>query len=347
MTRHSRADRHLKAIAQEIKSQGPTDGSPAQWALAGVLHGILTAQRVYRGASAEQAMEQLAADVQQAADAAGTEPAAAEEQAAPVDWQAIVHQREGELKREGEKRARAEQERDAVYRERHWLLGWLAAEHTAVIVPALDISEPGWQLLYLYAGDTQMSWHIGPADATLFAHVTRVATDDPRARWDGHTTAEKYAAIQRLTTTAASATPTKVQGRCPACTRPTLSLAPGGTLRCTSPHCHQPHAAATLLGSLTAYRLARIASAHSKSAEEGGTTSGDCTECGHPHPCPTWVWATSDRDPLSTWDPADDAPAPDECPASMLAAREGPVSRCIVEGPHEQHVDAVGRRWRG
>lgn len=54
-------------------------------------------------------------------------------------------------------------------------------------------------------------------------------------------------------------------------------------------------------------RLARIAQAHSKNQAGGGLTSGDCTECGHPHPCPTWTWATTDRDPLATWDPADDA----------------------------------------
>lgn len=54
-------------------------------------------------------------------------------------------------------------------------------------------------------------------------------------------------------------------------------------------------------------RLARIAEAHSKNVTAGGMTSGDCNECGHSHPCPTYVWATSDqRGPLDTWDPADD-----------------------------------------
>ena len=55
-----------------------------------------------------------------------------------------------------------------------------------------------------------------------------------------------------------------------------------------------------------AARLARIAEAHSKSVTDGGLTDGDCNECGHPHPCPTYTWATTDRDPLATWDPADD-----------------------------------------
>ena len=53
-------------------------------------------------------------------------------------------------------------------------------------------------------------------------------------------------------------------------------------------------------------RLGRIAAAHSKDQTAGGMTSGDCTECGHAWPCPTYTWATSERDPLATWDPADD-----------------------------------------
>ncbi|MFJ7417950.1 hypothetical protein ACIQXD_04975 [Streptomyces uncialis] len=52
--------------------------------------------------------------------------------------------------------------------------------------------------------------------------------------------------------------------------------------------------------------LGRIAEAHAKDSAGGGLTSGDCTECGHRWPCPTYMWATADRDPLATWDPADD-----------------------------------------
>jgi hypothetical protein len=55
-----------------------------------------------------------------------------------------------------------------------------------------------------------------------------------------------------------------------------------------------------------AARLSRIAEAHSKSVGDGGLTDGLCAECGHPDPCPTYMWATTDRDPLATWDPADD-----------------------------------------
>lgn len=55
-----------------------------------------------------------------------------------------------------------------------------------------------------------------------------------------------------------------------------------------------------------AARLARIAEAHSKHVGAGGLTDGLCGECELPHPCPTFTWATTDRDPLATWDPADD-----------------------------------------
>lgn len=55
-------------------------------------------------------------------------------------------------------------------------------------------------------------------------------------------------------------------------------------------------------------RLARIAEAHAKYVAFGGLTSGECRECGESWPCPTYAWATTDRDPLATWDPADDEP---------------------------------------
>ncbi|MER5482959.1 hypothetical protein ABT024_07045 [Streptomyces sp. NPDC002812] len=54
------------------------------------------------------------------------------------------------------------------------------------------------------------------------------------------------------------------------------------------------------------HRLARIAEAHSKNLTVGGMTSGDCDECEQRWPCPTYVWATTDRDLIATWDPADD-----------------------------------------
>jgi hypothetical protein len=97
---------------------------------------------------------------------------------------------------------RAEQaatERDGAYRERAHLTAWLATIHPAVITPAVDIDEDGWQILYLTVGGRQLSWHIHPRDTDLYAHVEHVPADDPRAQWDGHTTDEKYQAIREMT----------------------------------------------------------------------------------------------------------------------------------------------------
>lgn len=55
-----------------------------------------------------------------------------------------------------------------------------------------------------------------------------------------------------------------------------------------------------------AMQLARIAEMHTKHVTAGGMTSGDCDECWLIWPCPTYVWATTDRDPLAPWDPSDD-----------------------------------------
>jgi hypothetical protein len=55
-----------------------------------------------------------------------------------------------------------------------------------------------------------------------------------------------------------------------------------------------------------AARLARIAEAHHKHIDGHGGTDGMCHECGWHWPCPTWTWATEDRDPLACWNPRDD-----------------------------------------
>lgn len=53
-------------------------------------------------------------------------------------------------------------------------------------------------------------------------------------------------------------------------------------------------------------RLARIAEAHFKYVDAHGGTYGNCHECNWNWPCPTYVWATSERDVNATWDPKDD-----------------------------------------
>ncbi|MET8818496.1 hypothetical protein [Streptomyces rochei] len=95
---------------------------------------------------------------------------------------------------------RAEQERDVAYRERAYLVALLAAmTDGAVIAPAPDVDEPGWQIAYLTIGGHQATWHISPRDADLVAHIEPVEPDDPRAQWDGHSTELKYARIAAWT----------------------------------------------------------------------------------------------------------------------------------------------------
>jgi hypothetical protein len=96
-------------------------------------------------------------------------------------------------------REQAIEQRDGAYRERAHLVALLAGlTRGAVIAPAPDVDEPGWQIVYLTIGSHQASWHVHPRDADLFAHVERVEADDPQAQWDGHTTEEKYERIRQL-----------------------------------------------------------------------------------------------------------------------------------------------------
>ncbi|MBM9509967.1 hypothetical protein [Actinacidiphila acididurans] len=84
-------------------------------------------------------------------------------------------------------------ERDGAYRERNALAALAAGQaESAVVAPATDVPEPGWQILYLVLHGRQCSWHFGPRDADLIEHLEHVPADDPRAQWDGHTTEAKY-----------------------------------------------------------------------------------------------------------------------------------------------------------
>jgi RNA polymerase-binding transcription factor DksA len=80
----------------------------------------------------------------------------------------------------------------------------------------------------------------------------------------------------------------------------------------------------------------RIAEAHHKHVDAHGGTYGECNECGNAWPCPTYVWATTDRDPLSTWDPADDVaavPGDGEQAATTPGCPDGShCARCSADG---------------
>ena len=52
-------------------------------------------------------------------------------------------------------------------------------------------------------------------------------------------------------------------------------------------------------------RLDKIAEMHSKQVGAGGTTSGDCNECGWLWPCPTYRWATELVDVNCAWNLSD------------------------------------------
>jgi hypothetical protein len=56
----------------------------------------------------------------------------------------------------------------------------------------------------------------------------------------------------------------------------------------------------------TADRLSRIADAHTRGILAGGLFDDVCFECDHTWPCPTYVWATTERNVCAPWNPLDD-----------------------------------------
>lgn len=84
-----------------------------------------------------------------------------------------------------------------VYRERARLVAVLASLFPSVWAYS-DPAEPEWPVVYVDTPLGQCSWHLAVEDLDLFGHVPQVAPDDPRARWDGHTTEEKYQRLAEL-----------------------------------------------------------------------------------------------------------------------------------------------------
>jgi hypothetical protein len=58
--------------------------------------------------------------------------------------------------------------------------------------------------------------------------------------------------------------------------------------------------------STVAERLERIAKAHHKYITVRGAQTDYCLECANFWPCPSYVWATTDRDVNAPWDPDED-----------------------------------------
>ena len=82
-----------------------------------------------------------------------------------------------------------------VYRERAYLVAYLAARYESYLCPAPD-AEPGFSVIvYVESPEGQLSWHIADSDLDLFGRVPW----NSKVVWDGHTTEEKYERIRDLT----------------------------------------------------------------------------------------------------------------------------------------------------
>lgn len=95
---------------------------------------------------------------------------------------------------------------DGVYRERAHLAAYVAARHPSRIAHN-DPASPGWPVLYVDTPAGQLTWHLSADDLDLFPHVPVVDPDHPAARWDGHTTPEKYRRLGALTQALRARTP--------------------------------------------------------------------------------------------------------------------------------------------
>jgi hypothetical protein len=96
----------------------------------------------------------------------------------------------------------AELEVRVLYRERAHLVAALSAHpgvQSVVRTGDPDATLPTCStVVYFDTAEGQLSWHIADADLDLVAHVPEVDPADPRAQWDGHTTAEKYQRLRML-----------------------------------------------------------------------------------------------------------------------------------------------------
>jgi hypothetical protein len=50
-----------------------------------------------------------------------------------------------------------------------------------------------WDYVYVYTPTGQLSWQVSPADASFIKGLARYS-----AKWDGHSTREKYERLDRL-----------------------------------------------------------------------------------------------------------------------------------------------------
>lgn len=82
-----------------------------------------------------------------------------------------------------------------IYRERAHLVAYLASRYTSYLARPQD-AEPGFTFcVYVESPEGQLSWHIADSDLDLFTGIP----EQHDARWDGHTTEEKYERLRALT----------------------------------------------------------------------------------------------------------------------------------------------------
>lgn len=84
---------------------------------------------------------------------------------------------------------------DGAYQERNRLVAFLASVYPSGLkATAIEGWDPEWNgCVFIDTPQGQMSWHYHERDAGLFAHVGPY-----NGEWDGHTTEEKYARLERL-----------------------------------------------------------------------------------------------------------------------------------------------------
>lgn len=90
---------------------------------------------------------------------------------------------------------------EAVYKERAQCVAALARLAQALghaVGFSEDDERTGWPVLYIELPTGQVSWHFTASDRAEFAPDIQ---DNPRLRWDGHSTPEKYARLATWTRT--------------------------------------------------------------------------------------------------------------------------------------------------
>lgn len=87
--------------------------------------------------------------------------------------------------------------RDRGYRERNMIVAALSRLYPSYLAKHPD-SDESWErdwmtIVFVETPEGQLSWHMHDSDVPLFAHLQWDAN-----RWDGHSTDEKYARLEKL-----------------------------------------------------------------------------------------------------------------------------------------------------